>query len=77
MDQSLSQTYGEDLRQGMATHSQHVWTLLDCDGKLVVGAGYHLVNRINHRITLAIRGKMGASVFRIESITINEERQTP
>ncbi len=47
----LFETYGEDLERIMGANSQHVWTLLDCDGKLVIVAGYHLVNRMNYLIT--------------------------
>ena len=47
----LFETYGEDLERVRQTHSRHIWTLLDCDGKLVIVAGYHLVNRMNYLIT--------------------------
>ena len=47
----LFETYGEDLERIMGTNSQQVWTLVDCDGKLVIVAGYHLVNRMNYLVT--------------------------
>lgn len=47
----LFETYGKDLERIAGTHSQHVWTLLDCGGKLVIVAGYHLVNRMNYLVT--------------------------
>jgi len=47
----LFETYGKDLERIMGTNSQHVWTLVDCDGKLVIVAGYHLVNRMNYLVT--------------------------
>jgi hypothetical protein len=28
-----------------------VWTVLDCDGALVVGSGFHYVNRVGYIIT--------------------------
>jgi hypothetical protein len=47
----LFETYGKDLEQIKRTFPSKVWTLLDCDGKLVVGAGYHYVNRMNYIVT--------------------------
>jgi hypothetical protein len=47
----LFETYGKDLDGVRKTHSQHIWTLLDCNGRLVIVAGYHLVNRMNYLIT--------------------------
>jgi hypothetical protein len=29
----------------------HVWTVLDCDGKLCISPGYHWVNRVSHIMT--------------------------
>jgi len=46
------ETYGEDLAFVGTQDNKHVWTLLDCDGKLVIGAGYHFVNRIGYIITI-------------------------
>jgi len=47
----LFETYGDDLESIMQTNPRNVWTLLDCDGKLVIGAGYHLVNRIAYIVS--------------------------
>jgi len=47
----LFETYGYDLEQVIDTKYNHIWTLLDCDGKLVITAGYHIVNRMNYIIT--------------------------
>ena len=30
---------------------RHVWTVLDCDGKLYVNPGYHCVNRLGYVLT--------------------------
>jgi len=47
----LYETYGADLRQVLDTPVIRVWTIVDCDGKLVITAGYHIVNRMNYIIT--------------------------
>jgi len=47
----LFETYGDDLNKIIETKHNHIWTLLDCDGKLRIGAGYHIVNRMNYIIT--------------------------
>lgn len=47
----LWETYGEDLERIIRTPSHRIWTVVDCDGKLIITAGYHLVNRINYIIT--------------------------
>jgi hypothetical protein len=47
----LFETYGHDLEEVINTNYDHIWTLLDCDGKLRISAGYHLVNRMNYIIT--------------------------
>jgi len=47
----LFETYGYDLEEVINTNYNHIWTLLDCDGKLRIGAGYHIVNRMNYIIT--------------------------
>jgi hypothetical protein len=48
----LFETYGKDLEQIKRTFPRKVWTLLDCDGKLVIGAGYHHVNRMNYIVSI-------------------------
>lgn len=35
----------------LKTGEAHVWTLLDCDGKLVISNGWHYVNRMGYFIT--------------------------
>ena len=47
----LFETYGTDLQRIINTDPHHVWTLLDCDGKLYLVNGYHIVNRLNYVIT--------------------------
>lgn len=53
-DPKMFETFGADLamvRKAHETNPRTVWTLLDCDGELYVGAGYHFVNRIGYFIT--------------------------
>lgn len=50
----MFETYGRDLEAVRAQHQKDptkVWTLLDCDGDLYIGAGFHYVNRIGYFIT--------------------------
>lgn len=47
----MFETYGDELAYVKAQPRNHVWTLLDCDGELVICAGYHFVNRIGYFIT--------------------------
>jgi len=48
----LYETYGKDVTKVLDTPVDHVWTIVDCDGKLVITAGYHIVNRMNYMITM-------------------------
>ena len=48
----LFETYGEDLEQIRRTYPNKVWTLLDYDGKLIIVAGYHHVNRLNYIVSI-------------------------
>ena len=50
----MLETYGEEYDQVIhmnETEPGRVWTLLDCDGKLVVSSGWHYVNRMGYYIT--------------------------
>lgn len=44
----VMETYGEDLVKVVEQNEKNpktVWTIVDCDGELVIVAGYHWVNR--------------------------------
>lgn len=46
------ETYGEDLvKVKKAIPNNNVWTVLDCDGKMIVSSGAWFVNRMNYIIT--------------------------
>lgn len=47
----LLETYGDDLQKVRKTKNENLWTLLDCDGKLIIASGYHFVNRLNYIVT--------------------------
>lgn len=50
----LFETYGTDLSHVLQVAKDRpgcVWTLLDADGRCVIGSGYHLVNRLGYHIT--------------------------
>ena len=48
----MFETFGEELKFVQShVHTNRVWTVTECDGEWVVGAGYHFVNRIGYLIT--------------------------
>jgi hypothetical protein len=51
---SMLETYGLELahvQEVLAVTPNKVWTVLDCDGALIVSSGYHHVNRMGYIIT--------------------------
>lgn len=46
----MYETYGEDLKSVQQADVKKIWTLLDCDGKLYLSPGFHIVNRLNYFI---------------------------
>lgn len=53
-DGCMLEPYGLELahvQEVMATDPGKVWTILDCDGDLVVSSGFALVNRMGYIIT--------------------------
>lgn len=53
-DGCMLETYGEELSHVQAvlkTAPDTIWTVLDCDGELMVGNGYQHVNRMGYIIT--------------------------
>lgn len=53
-DGCMLETYGlelEHVREVLAENPNKVWTVLDCDGSLVLSSGYHHVNRMGYIIT--------------------------
>jgi hypothetical protein len=48
----MFETYGEEVDYAWEMSKQNrCWTILDCDGKLYLNAGYHYVNRLGYIIT--------------------------
>ena len=53
-DGSMLETFGRELAHVQEVFKfapNTVWTVLDCDGALVVGSGFHYVNRVGYIIT--------------------------
>lgn len=53
-DGAMLETYGLELahvQEVMKTAPNTVWTVLDCDGSLLVSSGFHYVNRMGYIIT--------------------------
>jgi len=45
------ETYGPELTYVQAQCPQNIWTILDCDGEIIVSSGYHHVNRLGYIIS--------------------------
>lgn len=50
-DGTMYEIYGEEVAYVVEQPHSKVWTVLDCDGKLVISSGYHRVNRMGYIIT--------------------------
>jgi len=48
----MFETYGPELDFVANFDEAHVWTILDCDGHMVIASGFHFVNRFGYLITL-------------------------
>lgn len=53
----LFETYGEELKKVREQSYLNIWTLLDCNGKLYISPGYHIINRLNYFICSVARTK--------------------
>jgi hypothetical protein len=56
-DGYLFETYGEEIDFVKQQPSENIWTLLDCDGKLILSSGWHYVNRMGYVVTEIPVGK--------------------
>lgn len=59
----LLETYGADFDKVRDADESKVWTLLDCEGVLLVASGFHFVNRLNYILT-AKPWKVRGEVFK-------------
>jgi hypothetical protein len=53
-DGTMLETYGKDVAHVQETYARApltVWTVLDCDGRLIITNGFHFVNRFGYIIT--------------------------
>jgi hypothetical protein len=50
-DGVLFETFSPEVDFVKSQDPRRVWTLLDCDGKLVVADGFHFVNRLGYYVT--------------------------
>lgn len=53
-DGCMLETFGlelEHVRETLAVDPNKVWTVLDCDGELILSSGYHHVNRMGYVLT--------------------------
>jgi len=54
-DSQMFETFGDEVEMVQNANPGAVWTLLDVDGKLIIGEGFHYVNRIGYYITEVVR----------------------
>lgn len=47
----LFETFGTELEYVKTQPTDHVWTILDVDGELMIASGYHFVNRLGYILT--------------------------
>ena len=50
-DGCMFETFGNEVKFVQASNARKVWTLLDCDGKLLIVDGFHWVNRLGYFIS--------------------------
>jgi hypothetical protein len=50
-DDCMFETFGKELEFVRSQPAVRIWTLLDCDGSLVVSSGFHFVNRLGYLIS--------------------------
>lgn len=50
-DGCLFETYGNEVEFVKGCHLEHVWTLVDCNGKARILEGFHSINRLGYFIT--------------------------
>jgi len=50
-DGCMFETFGEELAHVRAQDRNFVWTILDCDGQILIESGFHFVNRLGYLIT--------------------------
>ncbi len=49
-DDCMFETYGPELAFVQSQSEALVWTVLDCDGEIFIGSGWHFVNRLGYII---------------------------
>ncbi len=47
----IFETYGPELDYVRLQPEEHIWTVLDVDGELMIASGYHFVNRLGYILT--------------------------
>lgn len=50
-DGFMFETYGEEYEAVRHYEFNHIWTVLDVDGELIIGSGHHWVNRMGYLVT--------------------------
>ena len=50
-DGCMFETFGNEVKFVQTIEAQRIWTLLDCDGKLLIVEGFHYVNRLGYFVT--------------------------
>ena len=75
-DGCLFETYGAELAFVQAQDPALIWTVLDCDGNLVIGDGYHFVNRLGYLIATVPREDGHSYEIETENLCEGDEVQS-
>lgn len=47
----MLETYGDEYKKVQTHPPDKIWTLVDCDGELILTNGWHFVNRMGYVLT--------------------------
>jgi len=63
----LFETFGPELEFVCQQDPRAIWTLIDCDGEMVLSSGLQLVNRVGYLVSTALLPVGANAIVRIRS----------
>lgn len=64
-DGCMFETFGAEFEHVRAQDPAHIWTVIDCDGTLIIESGCHFVNRFGYLV--ASRPCLDQSTYSVEN----------